>query len=76
MMGKRYYVLLVQETAGERFGVQFGDYENYVVKDEYQEYRDKGYKPAQLQVLGVEGDTQNEIDIAVNRFNQMKGITS
>lgn len=67
-MAKRYYSLIIQESQGEPFAPQFGDYNKGVVAAELSYYRDKGYKTKQLWIL-KSGEMQQEINSAVAKFN-------
>lgn len=67
-MAKRYYSLIVQESQGERFCPQFGDYNKGVVAAELEDWCDNGYKTKQLWII-ESGDTQTEINSTVAKFN-------
>ncbi len=73
-MTRRYHVLLERDPGSRRWEVEFGDYDKRVVRAELQDTFDsgrwtRGLKKRDLMVLTVEGDTQREINEAVDALN-------
>jgi hypothetical protein len=66
-MARKYHVLMVREEDGQ-WALDFGDYDESVVKDELQDKRDHFIKAKDLHILTVDGDTQAAIDAAVKEF--------
>ncbi|MQW73435.1 hypothetical protein GHK50_20930 [Sinorhizobium medicae] len=70
MANRKYHTLVVIDgTPGCRWSPEFGDYDLETVKDERDDYLDRGWKRRELQIITT-GDTQAEIDAAVAELNK------
>lgn len=69
---KQYHLLLTFDKHVDlnKWCIDFGSYDKSDVTCERDDYKDRGYKAKDLKILTVDGDTQEEIDAAVAKFNQ------
>ncbi|RVP18165.1 hypothetical protein [Sinorhizobium meliloti] len=67
---KPYHVLVsVDGSPGCKWAVEFGDYDETTVKQEFADMRDQGWKRRELKIITT-GDTQAEINAAVAELNK------
>ncbi len=64
-----FHTGLCRRLTGLQVGNRVRDYDKSVVEDERDDYRDKGWKAKELQIITT-GDTQAEIDAAVAKLNE------
>jgi hypothetical protein len=67
-MSKVYHVLLSRDGAGQKWGVEFGDWKRADVAAELADHRDHGAKASNLKIITC-GAEQAAIDAAVAALN-------
>jgi hypothetical protein len=61
-----YYSIAVQFERGDKFSLQFGDYDREVVVQEVED----SYADAHKVRIVRSGDTTNQINAAINKLNE------
>lgn len=65
-----YHLLLLRDEAGQPFYIQFGDYDHAVVKQEFQDHIQSGFKAKDMAIRTAEQDTQIACDLVVTNYNK------
>ncbi len=75
-MPRKYHTLLVRDgSPGCPWSPEFGDYSRAVVKAEWHDYRDGGYRMSELKIITT-NDDQGAIEHEVREINKAAGYYS
>ena len=71
-----YYLLCVQQYAGQPYGIEFGDKDKQVVRDELQDFKESGTyeRFSNPKIVAASSMRQADCDLAVQMLNAAKGF--